>query len=188
MTSSHSPIKTDDVASLAEIAALAVGAQVTRVWYQNVAVEPPPVQSDLDEIDLAVQIDLTPTQTVVISWAMEGLVEGLSVRSDDLKKSAPAPIDVSHTTKWRNLIGATIHEVGTAWQETNEGTPSTLWAIRFSLDNDAVTIALGVAADGGVSYLPDGLVALFGRDSASSYTPPASKESAYGSPINRSQV
>ncbi len=124
--------------------------------------------------------------SAVVSWAMDGLVEGIDLR---IRRSAATAVeldetDVTATLEWRSLVNHVIDEVAAAWHVPNEGCPDTLWAVRLTL-SEGLTVAIGlgeVEADV-AQYQPDALVVLFGESAARAYQPPASTDTAFGRAI-----
>jgi hypothetical protein len=138
------------------------------------------------EVDMDVVIALDNESAAVISWAMNGLVEGLDLQ---IQRNSATDVrddetDVAANPHWRPVVGRTVDEVASAWHVPNEGCPETLWAVRLSLSGgSSVVIGLGEVEDGIVQYQPDALVVLFDEAVARAYQPPASRESAFGTLI-----
>jgi len=137
----------------------------------------------IDEVDMDVMLVLDDGNLAIVSWAMDGLVEGIDVR---LRRAAGTPpefgeTDVTASPKWRTRVHQVIKELAVAWHVPNEGCPETLWAVRFSLsEGSTFTVALGQVDADVVRYQPDALVVLFEEMAARAYQPPASAEPAFG--------
>jgi hypothetical protein len=140
----------------------------------------------IHEVDLDVTIILDDGMSAVVSWAMDGLVEGIDLR---IRRSAGTTLeidetDVTATPQWRSLVDHVIDEVAAAWHVPNEGCPDTLWAVRLSLSEGfTIAFALGEVEADVVQYQPDALVVLFDETAARAYEPLASAETAFGSTI-----
>lgn len=125
-------------------------------------------------------------RSAVVSWAMDGLVEGIDLR---IRRSSGTVLeideaDVTGTLEWRCLVDHVIEEVAAAWHVPNEGCPETLWAVRLSLsEGSTIAVALGEVETDIVQYQPDALVVLFDETAARAYQPPASAETAFGTAI-----
>jgi hypothetical protein len=135
-------------------------------------------------MDVTVMLD--GGTSLVVSWAMAGLVEGIDLR---IRQSGPVPeideTDVTATQEWRKVVGRSIEDVAAAWHVPNEGCPDTLWAVRLSLGGGGpIVIALGQVEADVVQYQPDALVVLFDEPGARAYQPPASADTAYGRSIS----
>ena len=134
-----------------------------------------------------VTIALDDGTSAVVSWAMDGLVEGIDLRicrgfGTELQIDET---DVAATPEWRCVVDHVIEAVAVAWHVPNEGCPNTLWAARLSLSEGVVTaIALGEVEAGIIQYQPDALVVLFDETTARAYKLPASAETAFGSDVN----
>ena len=134
-----------------------------------------------------VTIMLDDGTSAVVSWAMDGLVEGIDLR---IRRSSGTVLeidetDVTTTPEWRSLVDQVIVEVAVSWHVPNEGCPDTLWAVRLSLsEGSTIALALGEVEADIVQYQPDALVVLFDEMAARAYQPPASAETAFGTAIN----
>jgi hypothetical protein len=135
------------------------------------------------EVDMDVTLILDDGKSAVVSWAMDGLVEGIDLR---IQRSFGTVLeideaDVTGTLEWRCLVDQVIEEVAAAWHVPNAGCPETLWAVRLSLsEGSTIAVALGEVETDIVQYQPDALVVLFGEAAARAYQPPASSETAFG--------
>jgi hypothetical protein len=122
-------------------------------------------------------LDLDDGSSAVISWAMDGLVEGLGLRT---RLTADVEVtgddaDATTTVEWQDLVGQRIEAVAAAWHIPNEGCPETLWATRLVLSGgESITIALGEIEDDVLRYHPTALLVLFGDLAALAYQPPGS--------------
>jgi hypothetical protein len=138
------------------------------------------------EVDMEVTIMLDDGTSAVVSWAMDGVVEGIDLR---ICRSLGTVLevdesDVTATPEWRTLVDHVVDEVAAAWHVPNEGCPETVWAVRLSLsEGSTIAIALGEVEADVVQYQPDALVVLFDETAARAYQPPASTETAFGSAI-----
>lgn len=141
----------------------------------------------IHEVDMDVIIRLDDGTSAVVSWAMDGLVEGIDLR---IRRSSGTALetdetDVTAALEWRSLVDHVIDEVAAAWHVPNEGCPDTLWAVRFSLsDGSTIAVALGEVESDIVQYQPDALVVLFGETAAHAYQPPGCADTAFGTAIN----
>jgi len=184
------PITAQERSWLDEWAQALTGRQLAGVRYRSAPCSRWPDGSSLSEIhevDMDVILVLNDGNTAVISWAMDGLVEGLGLQiwtDSDAMTLRNDQTEVSATPEWRPLVGETVDAVGGAWHVPNEGCPDTLWAIRLSLSGgSSVAVGLGEVEDDVVQYQPDALVVLFGEAAARRYRAPASVESAFGTTI-----
>lgn len=165
------------------------GRRVVGVRYRNARGSSWPDGNSAEaihEVDMDVTIMLDDGTSAVVSWAMDGVLEGVDLR---ISRSLGTELeidstDVTATPEWRSLVNHVIDEVGAAWHVPNEGCPDIVWAVRLSLsDGSAVTIALGEVETDIVQYQPDALVVLFHEAAARAYQPPASAETAFGTAI-----
>ena len=109
----------------------------------------------IHEVDMEVVIVLDDASVVVISWAMDGVLEGIGLDIEPEAKSIPRDdeTDVTATPRWLHLSGQSVGEFGSAWHIPNEGCPETLWAVRLSLNGGSVVaIGLDELEDGTVQY------------------------------------
>jgi hypothetical protein len=140
----------------------------------------------IHEVDMDVTIILDDGTSAVVSWAMDGLLEGIDLR---ICRSAGTELeidetDVTGTPEWRSIVDHVIDEVAAAWHVPNEGCPDTVWAVRLSFSEGfTIAVALGEAETDVVQYQPDALVVLFDEGAARVYQPLASAETAFGSAI-----
>lgn len=134
-----------------------------------------------------VTIMLDNGTAAVVSWAMDGLVEGIDLRTQEQSTTSLGTdeTDATTTQAWRRFADQTIRQVGVAWHVPNEGCPETLWAVRLSFSGGAaIAVALGQVEADSVQYQPDALVVLFGETAARAYRPAASPETAFGSVLD----
>lgn len=118
------------------------------------------------EVDMAVELIMANGTALVLSWAMDGVNEGLAIElrdpgelDVDLYGDA---IDVSDHVDWARFLGVSIESITPAWHIPNEGCPEMPWAFRFEFSNkSSLVIALGEANGDGFVYLPDALVVIF---------------------------
>lgn len=190
MSEATTPITTSDHARIDDWARWVAGEPITGVLYED---GPGAIWSrdqasvGVHEVGLDVLIVLGDGKVAQVSWAMEGLIEGIDLRV--ARNSATAlrdgEVDVTACPEWRSKIGKTVGQVGAAWHVPNEGSPEALWSIRLSLvGGSSVTFALGEVHDGVVRYQPDALVVLFGEMAARRYRPASSGESAFGRQVD----
>ena len=140
----------------------------------------------IHEVDMDVSMILDDGGFAVVSWAMNGVLEGIDLRICRGPGIAPEldETDVTATPEWRSVVDHVIGDVAAAWHVPNEGCPSTVWAVRLSLsEGSTIAIALGEVEADIVQYQPDALVVLFDETTARAYHPPASAETAFGSAI-----
>ncbi|MDT0457239.1 hypothetical protein RM550_16075 [Streptomyces sp. DSM 41527] len=137
------------------------------------------------EVDMAVELVMDSGVALVLSWAMDGVNEGLAI---ELRSPGEADVDlpgdavdVSDHVDWERFLGASIASISPAWHVPNEGCPEMPWAYRFEFSNESsLVIALGEAEGGGFTYMPDALVVIFDKNLAVTYKIPASGTSSYG--------
>ncbi|MFJ1547636.1 hypothetical protein [Streptomyces sp. NPDC088246] len=137
------------------------------------------------EVDMAVELIMAGGAGLVLSWAMDGVNEGLAIEFRDPGESDVDlhgdAIDVSDHVDWTRFLGAPIESITPAWHVPNEGCPEMPWAFRFEFSNkSSLVIALGEAEVGGFTYSPDALVVIFDKRLAVAYKIPASVTSSYG--------
>jgi hypothetical protein len=137
------------------------------------------------EVDMAVELIMVSGAALVLSWAMDGIDEGLAIEfsgPDDVKSDLPGDaINVGGHADWEGLLGASIVDITPAWHIPNEGCPEMPWLYRFEFsDKSSLVVALGEVEGDGFTYSPDSLVVLFDRTLSVSYKIPASTTSAYG--------
>lgn len=173
---------------LAAIQDAAVGEAVRAVRYVAPRGEVWPEghrQDRAHEVDMAVELLMAGGGAVVLSWAMDGLNEGLAIESrapGEVDVNLPGDaIDVSDSADWAKFIGIPIVGVSPAWHIPNEGCPEMPWAFRFDFINkSSLVVALGEADGPGFTYSPDALLVIFEKNLAVSYKIPASSTSSYG--------
>ena len=120
----------------------------------------------------AVVLDLADRGSTIITWAMQGELEGLALLNDDGSYSGAADgiVDANTRVAWRAHRGHKIISVGAAWQVSGDGCPESLWAARLDFSTGSIVIALGTA-DPDLEYMPDELVVVFDQSLAASYRP-----------------
>jgi hypothetical protein len=97
-----------------------------------------------------------------ISWAMDGLVEGLGLSRNDFPLQKLSQVDVSASPQWSRLMGEEISEVRVLWHAANAGVPESIWWMGFRCSSGAsFSITLGEIRDGTPDYQPDGLLVFF---------------------------
>ncbi|MFI5523560.1 hypothetical protein [Streptomyces platensis] len=134
---------------------------------------------------MAVELVMDSGAALVLSWAMDGVKEGLAIEfrsPGEADVNLPGdPVDVSDHVDWERFLGVSIAGISPAWHVPNEGCPEMPWAYRFEFSNESsLVIALGEAEADGFTYMPDALVVIFEKDLAVSYKIPASGTSSYG--------
>lgn len=137
------------------------------------------------EVDMAVELGMESGAVLVLSWAMDGVNEGVAVEFRSPGESSGTlpghPVDVSDHVDWEGFLGVPIAGVGIAWHIPNEGCPEMPWAYNFGFSNESsLVIALGKAEGAGFTYMPDGLLVIFDKSLAATYKIPASYTSSCG--------
>ncbi|MBP2337375.1 hypothetical protein JOF41_003553 [Saccharothrix coeruleofusca] len=134
---------------------------------------------------MAVELVMSTGATLSLSWAMDGLNEGVAIELREPEESdVDLPrdtVDVSGHVDWEMFLGAHIVEISPAWHIPNEGCPEMPWAYRLGFSNESsLVIALGVAKGRGFAYMPDELIVFFDEGLAASYMIPVSDTSSRG--------
>ncbi len=134
---------------------------------------------------MAVALIMSDGAALVLSWAMDGVNEGLAIEFRDPEDAgvdlSGDVVDVGGHPDWDRFLGASIVGISPAWHIPNEGCPEMPWAYRFEFSgNLSLVVALGEAKGDSFTYLPDALVVLFDKSLAFSYKIPASATSSYG--------
>ncbi|MCX5263198.1 hypothetical protein [Streptomyces sp. NBC_00199] len=134
---------------------------------------------------MAVDLVMSTGAALSLSWAMDGLNEGMAIELREPGESdADLPgdtVDVSDHVDWERFLGADIVEISPAWHVPNDGCPEMPWAYRLGFSNkSSLVIALGSTEGEGFTYMPDELIVFFDESLAASYTIPASDTSSRG--------
>ncbi|MYU52845.1 MULTISPECIES: hypothetical protein [Streptomyces] len=134
---------------------------------------------------MAVELVMDSGAALVLSWAMDGIDEGMAVEfrsPGEAGTSLPGePIDVSDHADWEGFLGMPIASIGIAWHIPNEGCPEIPWAYNFGFsDESSLVIALGEAEGAGFTYMPDALLVIFDKILSVTYKIPASATSSCG--------
>ncbi|MEU3776094.1 hypothetical protein AB0F11_23335 [Streptomyces sp. NPDC032472] len=121
--------------------------------------------------------------TLALSWAMDGLNEGLAIElweaGESNAGSIAETVDVSDHLEWATFLGGSIVNVTPALHVPNEGCPEMPWAFRLDFSNSlSLVIALGESKGSGFTYMPDSLVVIFDESTAAAYRIPASSTSS----------
>lgn len=137
------------------------------------------------EVDMAVELLVDSGAALVLSWAMDGVNEGLAIEfkaPEEVDVNVPGDaIDVSDHVDWARFLGVPIASISPVWHIPNEGCPEMPWAYRLEFsDKSSLVIALGEAGGSGFMYTPDALVVIFDKSLAVAYKIPASGTSSYG--------
>ena len=137
------------------------------------------------EVDMAVKLGLSDGSALVLSWAMDGLNEGLAIMFRGVGESdadSPGePINVTNHIDWLEFVGLSIVDITPAWHIPNEGCPEMPWSFRLGFNTGvSLVVALGTAKGAGFAYSPDDLIVIFDEHLALSYKIPASATSSYG--------
>ncbi|MFE1079436.1 hypothetical protein ACFW31_13010 [Nocardiopsis alba] len=138
------------------------------------------------EVDMAVELGMNSGAVLILSWAMDGVNEGMAIEFRNPGESGvdhlPGdPIDVSGHADWEEFLGVPIVSVEIAWHIPNEGCPEMPWAYSFEFsDESSLVIALGESEGAGFAYIPDALLVIFDKSLASAYKIPASVTSSCG--------
>ncbi|BDE44320.1 hypothetical protein SLITK23_75650 [Streptomyces lividans] len=175
-------------ASLADLRGAIAGASVGAVRYVVPPGETWPEGHREDrahEVDMAVDLVMSTGAVLSLSWAMDGLNEGMAIELREPGESdADLPgdtVDVSDHVDWERFLGADIVEIRPDWHVPNDGCPESPWAYRLGFSNkSSLVIALGSAEGKGFTYMPDELIVFFDESLAASYTIPASDTSSRG--------
>ncbi|GAA1324617.1 hypothetical protein GCM10009647_060360 [Streptomyces sanglieri] len=174
--------------SLADLRGAIAGASVSAVRYVVPQGETWPEGHREDrahEVDMAVDLVMSTGVALSLSWAMDGLNEGMAIELREPGESdADLPgdtVDVSDHVDWERFLGADIVEISPAWHVPNEGCPEMPWAYRLGFSNkSSLVIALGAAEGEGFTYMPDELIVIFDESLAAAYRIPASDTSSRG--------
>ncbi|MFF1487299.1 hypothetical protein ACIGZH_32680 [Streptomyces sp. NPDC058319] len=134
---------------------------------------------------MAVDLIMSTGAALSLSWAMDGLNEGMAIELREPGESdADLPgdtVDVSDHVDWERFLGVDIVEIIPAWHVPNDGCPEMPWAYRLGFSNkSSLVIALGSAEGEGFAYMPDELIVFFDESLAASYTILASDTSSRG--------
>jgi hypothetical protein len=183
------PITIDEQERLREWARALIGRHVVGARYRSAPGSSWPDGNSAEvihEVDMDVTIMLDDGTSAVVSWAMDGVVEGIDLR---IRRTSGTTLEIDETdatatSEWQSLAGQVIVEVAAAWHVPNEGCRDTLWAVRLSLsEGSTIVVALGEVEADIVQYQPDALVVLFDERAARAYQPPASAGTAFGGAI-----
>ncbi|MGX2995077.1 hypothetical protein JNUCC64_12385 [Streptomyces sp. JNUCC 64] len=134
---------------------------------------------------MAVDLVMANGAVLSLSWAMDGLSEGMAIElrepgESDVDLPGDA-IDVSGHVDWGRFLGVDVTEISPAWHVPNEGCPEMPWAYRLAFSNrSSLVVALGAAEGEGFVYMPNELIVFFDESLAASYTIPASDTSSRG--------
>lgn len=131
---------------------------------------------------MGVEIAVDSGIRFVVSWAVDGLVQGLGQRvlSEGFEGRVGTVVDVSTMDQWKPLLGRAISRIGLASHVTEDGCPSTYWSMRIEFEGEgSFVIALG-EVDEELEYHPESLVVLFDEATARSYYIFSSGMSAWG--------
>ncbi|MFG2596397.1 hypothetical protein [Streptomyces sp. NPDC048462] len=131
------------------------------------------------EVDLSVELVMASGASLALSWAMDGLNEGLAIELKEAGRLGsgltPEAVDVGDRVEWANFLGGSIVKIAPAWHVPNEGCPEMPWAFRLDFsDSSCLVIALGESKGSGFTYMPDSLVIIFDESTAAAYKIPAS--------------
>ncbi|MEZ0260241.1 MAG: hypothetical protein ACAH80_04485 [Alphaproteobacteria bacterium] len=138
----------------------------------------------VDDDIAAVVLDLADRGKVVVTWAMTGALEGLTLLAEEAYSGTiDEVLEAAEREAWRNHIGHSITSVAASWQISGEDCPESLWSIRIGFPEGSVVIALGQVR-ASIEYMPDELVVIFDSSLARSYLPLGVYESAWGVPIS----
>lgn len=120
-------------------------------------------ESDLiDEVDMDVVLHFIGGGHLKISWAMDGLIEGLALSRDDLPSQDLSHLDVSSSPNWAHLIGGELKEARVLWHPANAGVPDSIWWMGFTFGSGvSFSVVLGEMRDGVADYQPDSLLVFF---------------------------
>ncbi|MFE1771382.1 hypothetical protein [Streptomyces sp. NPDC059008] len=175
-------------AELAELRNAVVGEAVRTVRYVALRGEGWPEGHREDrahEVDMAVELGMESGATLVLSWAMDGVNEGMAIEfrsSGEGAESLPGdPIDVTDHVDWKGLLGASIVSIGITWHIPDERCPEMPWAYSFKFSNESdLVIALSEDDGEGFTYVPDALLVIFDKSLAAEYKIPASTTPSCG--------
>ncbi|MET7686039.1 hypothetical protein [Streptomyces sp. NPDC005423] len=175
-------------AGLAELREAVAGDAVRTVRYVALRGEGWPNGHREDrahEVDMAVELGMESGAVLVLSWAMDGVNEGMAIEfrsPGDVGGSLSGdPIDVSNHVDWERFLGVSIVGIGIAWHVPNEGCPEMPWAYNFRFSNESsLVIALGESEGAGFTYMPDALLVIFDKSIAAEYKIPASATPSCG--------
>jgi hypothetical protein len=140
-------------------------------------------QEGIDDDIAAVVLDLADRGRVVVTWAMTGPLEGLTLMSEEAYSGTTDEVlEAAEREAWRKHVGQSITSVAASWQVSGEGCPESLWAVRIGFPEGSVVIALGQVRSS-IQYMPDELVVIFDSSLALSYQPLGVDQNAWGVPI-----
>ncbi|MDA8369107.1 MAG: hypothetical protein M0026_04485 [Nocardiopsaceae bacterium] len=137
---------------------------------------------DIHEVDMGVELTTAAGTRLVVSWAMDGIVQGLGRRMLPQGHEDPVrdSVEVGGMEQWRPRLGRTVLRAGLASHVAEDDCAPTYWSLRLEFDGGrSPVIALGEADEGG-HHQPDALVVLFDEDTARGYVPVSSSTPAWG--------
>lgn len=184
-----SPILRSDKSALSRLRASLLGGRLESVSYHYFpADDDSPYETQhafIHDGVIAAVLEIMGRGRVVITWAMTGELEGLTVLDIDEPYPGVANriADVSEIDGWDDHIGKVIMSLAAAWHVSDDDCPESLWALRFDFTTGSVVVALGTL-NGDVAYMPDELVVIFDSASACLYRSTHGSPSAWGEPFN----
>ncbi|GAB3423529.1 hypothetical protein GCM10027569_56260 [Flindersiella endophytica] len=181
-----SPIMDGDTQNLQAVLHALGSGPIEEVYYVRPVFSHGATSGDnapVHEVDLDVILSIRNTH-VVISWAMDDLVQGLALVVDGVSASGlngPECVSMNRNPQWRPILGKTIREVGIGWHTSESGCPRSVWAFRVSFHGGgSFVVALG-ESDPDLRYHPTTLSVIFDEEISRAYKTATSEGSAWGS-------
>ncbi|WP_139821047.1 hypothetical protein [Krasilnikoviella flava] len=130
------------------------------------------------EVDMAIELYMKSGAVLMLSWAMDGMSEGMAIEikgpKDDPDSLPGDSVDVTIHVDWIRYLGLSIANIGVSWHIPNEGCPAMPWAYDFDFsDGSSLVVALGEFNNAMPKYLPDALLVFFDVVAATEYKIPA---------------
>jgi hypothetical protein len=184
------PVRKATEADLRTAAAKMIGGCLSAVTYHYLPHADGPGfvggRRGVDADVTAVRLEFADRDSWIVTWAMQGELEGLAILHDGAPYAglADARVDASKRDAWRTHIGERLTAIRASWHATTDDpTRESLWALRLEFSTIPLVIALGTT-DTPISYVPDELVVIFDPAVGDAYRPKHVGDSAWhGRPL-----
>jgi hypothetical protein len=140
------------------------------------------------EVSLGVEITTAEGSGLLLSWATQGEVEGISAEFSLRRNDPDGRVrwsEAGATPQWTHLLGHVITDIALAVHMPTGDPPQTVWAVRLGFEAaGSAVIALGEAEGDTLAYHPRGLVVIFDEAVATAYRIPGSDTSSWGTRLD----
>jgi hypothetical protein len=174
------PLTREVAGRLGDAASAVAGHSLRRVGYRFGLHSGWPdgyARGEVDEVGTAVVLGFDNGIDLIISLVPPGRFESVDTEagaagSFPVREDLQFEADVSQESLWSGLLGSALEGVRAAWEVGGQLAVETVWAVRLTIGERRVVIALVEVDRGVVSYNPSAMLVFFDEHGLRSYQDP----------------